>query len=101
MAQGQADSARAGLYVWGAEVETFQPCGSDSVYWVLSSPAVLQQLRKMHQSLTTRPYAPIYVRVRGARSDQKPDGFAEQYYGYYRITRVMEMHRVMPSECKR
>jgi NlpE C-terminal OB domain len=100
-ALAQTDSARAGEYVWGAEVNVFRPCGSDSVFWVLASPQILDQLRTTHGRLTTKPYEPIYVRVRGARSSEKPDGFAEDYNGYFRITEVLEARRERPGECRR
>ena len=97
----QTDSSRAGEYVWGAEVNTFRPCGSDSVFWVLASPELLDELRTAHGTLTTKPYEPIYVRVHGGRSSEKPDGFAEQYNGYFRITAVLEARRERPGKCRR
>jgi len=97
----QTNSSRAGEYVWGAEVSTFRPCGSDSVFWVLASPQLLDKLRTAHGTLTTKPYEPIYVRVRGARSPEKRDGFAEEYNGYFRITAVLETRRERPGECRR
>src|SRR6266581_621597 len=38
-------------YVWGPEVNTMKPCGSDSTFWVLAKPAVIGQLRAGDQRL--------------------------------------------------
>jgi len=90
---------RAGSYVWGAEVNSFKPCGSDSVFWVLGPPGLLMTLRTAHDSLTTRPYEPIYIRVKGQESSQKTDGFAEETSGYFQITDILEIRRLGPGEC--
>ena len=97
---GQGDSTRTGLYVWGAEVNSFRPCGTDSVFWVLAAPELLTRLRTAHDSLTKRPYEPVYVRIRGHRSSQKTDGFAEETHGYFQVTAVLEIRRPRPSECR-
>ena len=97
----QTDSSRVGEYVWGVEVNTFRPCGSDSVFWVLATPELIGELRTAHRTLTTKPYQAIYVRVRGASSPEKPDGFAEQYNGYFRITELLEARRERAGECRR
>jgi hypothetical protein len=93
------DPTRAGSYVWGAEVNSFKPCGSDSVFWVLAPPDLLMRLRTAHDSLTTRPYERIYIRVKGHRSSEKTDGFAGETSGYFQITDILEIRRLIPGEC--
>ena len=93
------DPTRAGSYVWGAEVNSFKPCDSDSIFWVLAPPDLLTRLRTAHESLTARPYERIYIRVRGHKSSQKTDGFAEETSGYFQITDILEMRRLVPGEC--
>src|SRR2546421_12018288 len=90
---GQVDSSRAGEYVWSAEGGTLRPCGSDSVFGVLASPSVLDVLGRGYRMLTTKPHEPIYVRVRGNRSPEKPRGFVERYNGFFRITSLVEARR--------
>ena len=93
------DPTRAGSYAWGAEVNSFKPCGSDSVFWVLAPPDLLTRLRTAHDSLTTRPYERIYIRVKGHKSSQKTDGFAQETSGYFQITGILEIRRLVPGEC--
>ena|SRR5690349_17398956 len=97
----QGDSTRAGLYVWGAEVNGFQPCGTDSVFWVLAAPDLMTRLRTARDSLTARPYEPVYVRIKGHRSSQKTDGFAEETNGYFQVTAIIEIRHPRSGECRR
>jgi len=93
------DRLLTGSYIWGDEVNEFQPCGSDSVFWVLASPQLLKRLRSAHDSLTTKPYEKVFVRVRGHRSSQPTDGFAEETNGYFEIVEIREIRRLRNGEC--
>src|SRR5713101_3431414 len=75
------DTLRAS-YVWGPEVNTMRPCGSDSTFWVLGSPEIIGRLRVAQDSFQTKSYDRIFIRVSGQRSSQPTDGFAEQTNGY-------------------
>ena len=86
-------------YVWGAEVNTMKPCGSDSTFWVLAKPDVIGRLRAAHDSLRTRPYDRIFIRVRGQRSAQPTDGFASETQGYFEVREVLEARRLRQGEC--
>ena len=37
-----------GFYVYGGEARTFQPCGSEKVYWVRAAEAISNRLRSAH-----------------------------------------------------
>ena len=86
-------------YVWGPEVNTLKPCGSDSTFWVLAKPDVIARLRTAHDSIRTRPYEPIYISVQGHRSAQPTDGFAEETNGYFEVTAILEVRRLRQGEC--
>ena len=73
--RAQAESYR-GFYVFAHEVRTFQPCGSDQVYWVKADQKISQQLREEHQKLTSKPYEPVYVEVKGYLRQKAAEGFA-------------------------
>ena len=92
------DTVRAS-YVWGPEVNTMKPCGSDSTFWVLAKPEIIGRLRAAHESLRTRPYDRIYIGVRGHRSAEATDGFAEQTNGYFEVTTLLQVRRLRPGEC--
>jgi heat shock protein HslJ len=77
---GQVESYR-GFYVFGHEVRTFQPCGSEEVYWVRAEAELAKRLRDEHQKLTAKPYEPIYIEVQGHFTDKAAEGFAADYDG--------------------
>ena len=87
-------------YVWGAEVNEMRPCGADSTFWVLASPAIIGRLRAAQESLQTRAYDPIFITVRGARSDKPIDGFAEQTNGYFEVKELLEVRGLVKGECR-
>ena len=92
------DTVRAS-YVWGAEVNELKPCGGDSIFWVLASPAIIRRLRTAQESLQTSPYDRIFITVRGARSDRPTDGFAEQTNVYFEVRELLEVRRLVKGEC--
>ena len=88
----------SGTYVWGHEVRSFQPCGSDSVFWTSYNWAGLE-LEDFYRAHTQEPYQLIYVKFRGQILDERVDGFARDYDGLIRISEVLEKNIVIPSEC--
>ncbi len=90
----------SGVYTWGHEVETFQPCGDAAVFWVEASESVLQELRTAHDSLTSEPYQGVFLQAHVTRAADATDGFAEQYDGVVRVTEVMEIEPVIPQGCR-
>ncbi|UCH23203.1 MAG: META domain-containing protein [Deltaproteobacteria bacterium] len=83
---GQAQSeSYGGFYVFGHEVRAFQPCGSDSVYWVRADQEISKHLREEYQKLTSKPYEPIYIEVQGHLTDKATEGFAADYDGQFVI----------------
>lgn len=93
-----------GIYTWGAEVETFSPCGTGKEWWVRTDDALSHQLSSAHGNLTSEPYEGIYVRVTGfyaGPADEDTDGsFAIQYEGLFRITRVLSIRKHSDLDCK-
>jgi hypothetical protein len=72
-----------GIYTWGPEVETFSPCGMGSkAWWVVTDESLSHQLSGAHETLTSKPYEGIYVRVAGSfdgNANEKMAAFAAQY----------------------
>jgi hypothetical protein len=89
-----------GLYTWGAEVNSFQPCESTSVYWVSASSWVLDPLKRFVAAQTTLAYKPIYVEFRGHLLDEQVGGFAADYDGLIRISEVLECSATIPDTCR-
>jgi hypothetical protein len=89
----------AGCYTFGHEVNVFKPLQGDSVFWVVGPDDVLQRLRSVHDSLTSKPYEQVWARVLAKRSTQKPDGFAADYNGLLEVRQVVEIRRAGAGEC--
>jgi hypothetical protein len=77
---------RGGLYVFGHEVESLHLCNDTSAYWLLAPPSVSRLLRARHDSLTDKPYRPVFVEVRGQVSTKPTDGFARTTTAISRLT---------------
>lgn len=96
---GDSPHAYNGHYVYGGEVETFQPCGSDRVYWVRGPVKILGELRESHRELTDRPYQEIYVEMTGAMGPKASDGFPAQYDGQFLIESVAITRAATADDC--
>ena len=85
-----ARSLRAfrGHLVFGHEVRSFRPCGSDQESWVLDRTG--GDLWEVYRKLTNMPYQPIYVEVRGITGPALRDGFGAEYGNQLTI---MELRR--------
>jgi heat shock protein HslJ len=88
-----------GYYVFGHEVRTFQPCGSDTVFWVKAEADISKQLREAHQKLTSKPYEPVYVEVKGYFADKAAAGFAADYEGQIVIEAVDLVRARQENDC--
>ena len=93
-----------GFYTWGPEVDHFNPCGSDKIYWVVTSDALNNQLVDAHEAGRTEPYQGLFVEVRGHYAgppdEERGGAFADQTDGLFQVTEVRAMRRIMPSDCK-
>ena len=90
-----------GLYTWGAEVNVFQPCGSEDVFWVSASSWVQGPLIDYVQKSIATPYQSIYMEFRGALLDEVRDGFAEKYDGLIRVSEINHKSGDIPVECSK
>lgn len=89
-----------GAYVWGHEVNTFQSCGEDEVYWVIAPAPILMQLQDHHSSVAGKPYHPIHITFIGNRLDDETDGFAIQYDGYIEVSELLDWNPTVPLDCR-
>ena len=87
------DETLRGVFVFGHEVRTLQPCGSDSIFWVRAPADVLDELQARHHDLTAEPYRAVYVELEGTRSLDPTQGFAEQYDGYVDVSGIRSIAR--------
>jgi heat shock protein HslJ len=92
--------AYRGFYVFSAEARTFQPCGSEKVYWVRASEAISNRLRSEHQRLTAKPYEAIYVEVKGRLLAKAAEGFAADYDGQIVIETIVSIRPSRKEDCR-
>jgi hypothetical protein len=90
-----------GRYTWGAEVDAFQPCGSEEVFWVSASSWVQGPLIEFVKQQTNKPYQPVYIEFRGHMLNEVRDGFAESYDGLVRISEIHVKSKDIPKKCDR
>ncbi len=96
---GDCDAVYKGNYTWGAEVDVFQPCGSEKVYWVSASSWVKSPLIEYVKNTTSRAYQSVYIEFRGRILNEVRDGFAEQYDGLIRVSEITYQSRKESVEC--
>ncbi|SRR6266436_271175 len=97
-----ADTATRGRYYYGAEVESFHPCGSQNAYWVVGEEQMLKPLRDRTDKLR-KPhgaYPPIYVEFIGEVNEQEErEGFAESYDALFHLRQVVRVLNTVPKDC--
>jgi hypothetical protein len=94
-----------GIYTWGAEVETFSPCGTGGKeWWVSTTEPIWEQLRNDTMRLTTEPYEGIYVKVTGnyagPATEETGGAFSTQYEGLFKVTKVWLTRKTADADCK-
>ena len=96
----KSEPRHSGLYVFGHEAHLIRLCGDTKTYWVRASPRVADELRARHDSLTNRPYQPVYVEIKGEVSDRPTAGFAADYDGYFEIEKVVVVREARANDCR-
>ena len=94
------DDVFSGRYYWGAEVNSFHPCGEATSYWVSASSWVQAPLIELVKTQAKEPYQPVFVKFRGHLLDEVRDGFAADYDGLIRISEILEMSAELPADCQ-
>ncbi|WP_261834410.1 COG3650 family protein [Vibrio ishigakensis] len=84
-----------GQMIWGHEVRTLQPCGSENAFWVQLPEAFKQPV----SNLTSEPYQPMYAEVFGYL-EPTAAGFAEQYPAQFVVTEVNMVTAENPNRCE-
>jgi hypothetical protein len=89
-----------GHYIYGHEVNTFQPCGNNRVFWVNGTSEVLGLLEVNYHKHTSKPYEEVFVKISGTFSAKANDGFAADYDGVFQIEELHLMRKLSQSDCK-
>ena len=94
------ESTLIGHYVYGHEVNTFQPCGSNRDFWVIGSSEILKTLEVNYLSLSSTHYDPVFVELIGNMMATATDGFAADYDGLAEVKRLVLMRKKSNLDCK-
>ena len=89
-----------GLYRAGAEVNSFQPCPGNLVYWVDGGGPVALSLREYALKHVQRPYQPFYVEMVGELLERRADGAAAGYDDVLRVHSMELISRQLPPLCQ-
>ena len=76
-----------GHLVWGHESRIFTACGGEREGWVINEAG--RELVDVYNGLTTEPYQPMFVEVRGEWVAAPAEGFGATYDEALRITELL------------
>jgi putative lipoprotein len=76
-----------GHFVWGHESRSFTECGGEREGWAINDAGA--ELVEVYEELTSTPYQPMFVEVRGAWEAAPREGFGAEYGESLRITELL------------
>lgn len=88
-----------GKLVLGHEARSFQPCGSEKVFWISDKTANLKQLYD-ELTLGEKPYTPIYAEIEYMDKGNASEGFPAEYESVYEVIKILKTEKVSDSNCK-
>ena len=88
------------MYVYGHEVESFHPCGDTTTFWFIAPTRQSSWLHAQHDSLTTKPYQPIYIEAFGRAAEKATEGFAADYTALWRSDSVVRIRAAQATDCR-
>ena len=86
-AAGPHSSRFRGHLVWGHESRSFTECGGERQGWAINDAGA--ELVEVYEELTSTPYQPMFVEVRGAWEAAPREGFGAEYGEALRITELL------------
>ncbi len=98
-AKSKSSQLLEGYYIYGLEVNTFQPCGEKNVYWVTGSNETLQNLIKKYEQYSSHPYEEVYTKMIGRHIDKATDGFAMDYDGQIFVEKIITITKKSKINC--
>lgn len=94
----KSDKSVRGYYVYGAERNTFQLCGSDKRYWVEGVNTLIGELQQTYLNLASADLQLIYVVLAGETDDEAQT--VAGHDGVFNITNMTEMRLPQESDCR-
>ena len=85
--------------IYGHEVHTFQPCGDNKIFWIITSTYLRQQLQTKSKAIISSSYEAVYVKIEGDILNQSSAEFAKGYSGTLIINRLYSISRLNDNSC--
>ncbi|HHE72060.1 MAG TPA: hypothetical protein ENL34_07270 [Chloroflexi bacterium] len=92
-----------GFFTAGRTGRVFRPCGSRMAWWVQNPPFgdAADELDRRYQAIVSRPYEPVYVRIRGQASRKGQYGPLGSYQRVLYVEEVLEIREQREGDCKK
>ncbi len=97
--QATKSNTLSGHYIYGHEVNTFQPCGEKRVVWVQGTEDILSYLEQEYLRFSTKPYEEVFLQIEGHYMARASDGFAADFEGQINVKKVIQVASLSDSEC--
>jgi len=96
--EDNSDQTLQGFYTYGADRNTFQPCGSDERFWVEGDVSNVGRVQQTYLSISTSELQILYVAFAGAvdKEQQAPAG----HQGIFVLDNMIEMRVPQDSDCR-
>lgn len=88
----------AGYYVYGAERNTFQPCGSDRKYWIEGENVAVSQLQQDYLRESSTELQVMFAELAGQVDETAVDNFAG-HDGVFVVESVVALRLPVDSDC--
>ena len=85
-----------GLYSAGPEIKSFKDCDSGQEFWAVDSSAQLEL--QYSNSISKKPYEPVYVEVEGIKSKSGDVGRGSEYDSTLVVKKVVKITKEIPQD---
>lgn len=88
-----------GKLTLGHEANSFKPCGSDTIFWILDKTG---KLKNLYANLTKnkKAYTPIFVEIEIIDKGKAEDGFPAEYDSTYEVINILETRETSDRDCE-
>lgn len=95
---GDTKQTHRGFYVYGAERNTFQPCGSEDRYWVEGDPNAVGLIQQNYSAIASSDRQVLHAVVTGTidTEAQAPEG----YQGVLQLETLADIRLPTESDCQ-
>lgn len=89
-----------GHVVWGHEVRTFKPCGSNQTFWVADDSGKLKDAYHEFTLKDKEVYQSIYAELEVEYKGKASEGFPANYDGVYEVLNIKETRAAQDDDCE-